>query len=110
MARPILETLAQIHGGVLLDAAADKLSELVLAVDSSGKPGKLIIEIQVRKAAKNTMAVSGEVKLTLPKAEKAEALFFPTPEGHLLGQDPRQQKLDLSEVRIPSGADLAKAG
>ena len=39
MTRPILETLRSLEGGTFLEVSADKLSELVLAVDQTGKAG-----------------------------------------------------------------------
>jgi len=109
MPRPILETLSHLQGGILLEDAADKMAELVSAVDITGKAGKLTIEITLRKATGNTMAATGKVKLTKPKEPELETLLFPTPEGNLLTEDPRQQKLPLKPVHTPSAADLRSA-
>jgi hypothetical protein len=107
MPRPIIETLRTLQNGTLLDEAADKLSELVLAVDATGKPGKLTIEISLKRASSMTLAATGKIKLTKPAEPVVEALLWPTPEGNLLSQDPRQQNLDLKSVVLPSAADLS---
>lgn len=95
MARPFHETLHNINGGVLLHDAAEQLAELVLAVDATGKSGKITVEITIRKSSHATVAASGTVKLVKPKEPLIETLLFPTPEGSLLTEDPRQAKLPL---------------
>ena len=53
MSRPITDTLRHIGGGVFIDTASDKLAELVAAVDSSGKAGKIDLTITVKKATRS---------------------------------------------------------
>ena len=96
MSRPITDTLRHIGGGVFIDTASDKLSELVAAVDSSGKAGKIDLTITVKKATRSgAMHITGKVKLTKPAEEPMEAMLFATPDGNLVADDPRQQKLEL---------------
>lgn len=98
MPRPILETLSHLGAGTLMDDAAEKLSKAVLAVDATSKPAKLTITIHLRKATANALAVTGDVTVKLPSEPKVEALLFPTPEGNLLTEDPRQSRLELKAV------------
>ena len=108
MIRPITDTLRHIGGGVFLDTASDQLAELVAAVDSSGKTGRIDLSITVKKATRGgAMHITGKVKLTRPAPEPMEALLFATPEGNLIADDPHQQKLDLKSV--PAAADTAPA-
>lgn len=100
MARPIIETLRHLEGGVFLDDAAEALSELVNAVESSGKAGKITLEISLRRATAGALAVTGKIKLSKPAEQPFEALMFATPEGNLLTEDPRQSKLSLQPVRV----------
>ena len=97
--RPITDTLRNIGGGVFIDLASDKLSELVTAVDTSGKSGRIDLTINVKKATRGgAMLITGKVKLTKPAEEPMEAMMFATPEGNLVIDDPHQQKLDLKAV------------
>lgn len=97
--RPITDTLRHIGGGVFIDTASDKLAELVAAVDTSGKSGRIDLTITVKKATRGgAMHIVGKVKLTKPAEEPMEAMLFATPEGNLVADDPRQQKLDLKSV------------
>ena len=98
-ARPLTDTLRHIGGGVFIDVASDKMAELVSAVDATGKKGKLMLEISVKKATRGgAMHVSAKVKLDLPAAEPMEALLFATPDGYLVPDNPHQQTLDLKSV------------
>lgn len=104
--RPITDTIRHIGGGVFIDTASDKLAELVAAVDASGKAGRIDLTITVKKATRGgAMIVNGKVKLTKPAEEPMEAMLFATPEGNLVADDPRQQKLDLKSV--PTAVDTA---
>ena len=86
-----------------MDDAAEALSALVLAVDQTGKAGSMTITIKLRKATGSALAVSGNVTVKKPAEPPFEALMFPTPEGNLLMEDPRQQKLELKAVGAPAG-------
>lgn len=109
MAKPIFDSLRHISGGTFLDDASDALAELVQAVDSTRKAGKLTLEITLRQATAGAMAISGKIKLSAPKEPATEALMFPTPEGNLLPEDPRQQKLVLKSVE-PQAQELKTIG
>lgn len=102
MPRPILETLHHLEGGCFLNEAADKLSELIAAVDTTGKPGKLTLTINIRKATGVALAVKGKVTAAMPPEAPLEALLFPTPDGNLLTEDPRQGKLPLAAAPAPA--------
>jgi len=106
LSRPIQEVLSSLNNGSLFSDASDQLAALVLAVDSTGKSGKLTIEIGLRKLNGVTMAATGKVTLHKPAEPALETLLFPTPEGSLLRQDPRQMDLQLKPVVMPSAADL----
>ncbi len=96
MTRPLLETLHHLEGGAFLADAADQLAEIVKKVDITGKPGKITLTISVRKAMSTALALKGKIAVSLPPETPVEALMFPTPEGNLLTEDPRQAKLPLA--------------
>ena len=101
-ARPITDTLRHIGGGVFIDTASDKMNELVTAVSESGKAGKLLLEISVKKATRGgAMHITGKLTLKKPAEEPMEAMLFATPEGNLVADDPKQSKLDL---KVAAGA------
>lgn len=109
-ARPITDTLRHIGGGVFIDTASDKMAELVAAVDSSGKAGKLTMEVTIKKATRGgAMLVTGKVRLTKPAEEPLETMLFATPEGNLVTEDPNQAKLDLKVIGQEGGAATPRA-
>lgn len=109
MAKPIQDNLRSVriideHGDLraLLDVAGEKLSALVKAVSETGKAGTLTLKIDVKPSTAGAQAVRGDINLKLPKTNPAESLLFPTPEGNLLEDDPRQTKLELKKVDAPT--------
>ena len=77
MIRPITDTLRHIGGGIFIDMASDKMNELVTAVDSSGKSGKLTLEVSVKKATRGgAMHITGKIRLTKPAEDAMEAMLF----------------------------------
>ncbi|MBL8474425.1 MAG: hypothetical protein JNM98_21735 [Rhodocyclaceae bacterium] len=106
MIKPLHENLkdARIEsdGGDLLpvlEYAGIKLSELVLAVNNTGKGGSFTLKVFVKPSAAGANAVRCEVTAKMPKGLPAESLLWPTPEGNFLNQDPRQGNLDLKDVQ-----------
>lgn len=107
--RPITDTLRHIGGGVFIDMASDKMSELVQAVDERGKSGTLTLTVTVKKASRGgAMNITGKVALKKPAEELMEALLFATPEGNLVADDPHQQKLDLKVAGAPDQSAALK--
>ncbi|MEF8755976.1 MAG: hypothetical protein V5B60_18920 [Accumulibacter sp.] len=82
----------------LLDYAGQKFSSLIKAVADTGKVGSITLKVTVRPSTAGAMAVKPEVRVTMPKGLPAEALLWPTPEGNLVAEDPRQEKLELRHV------------
>jgi len=98
MIRPITDTLRHLGAGVMLDDASEQLADLVKRVDETGKPGSITIKINLRRAAAGALAVTSDIIVKKPPEVKMETLLFPTVEGNLLTQDPRQQVLELRTV------------
>lgn len=68
--RPITDTLRSIQRGAVLDDASEKLADLVKAVDAAGKPGKLVIEITVKKASRGgAMHITAKTTAKKPGGE-----------------------------------------
>lgn len=100
MPRSIVDTLRHLNAGVFIDDVSEALSEVVKAVDTTGKAGSITIKINLRRATAGAMAVRGEFTMKRPAEAPIEALLFPTPEGNLLTEDPSQKKLDLRPVDV----------
>ena len=82
----------------LLDQASDKLAELVNAVTSTGKAGSITIKVDLKPSTAGALAVKGAVAIKKPQRLPREALLWPTPDGNLLSEDPKQLKMELKPV------------
>ena len=83
----------------LLDYAGQKFSNLVKAVVDTNKGDTITLKVTVRPSTAGALAVKPEVRVTLPKGAPAEALLWPTPDGNLVAEDPRQNKLELRPIQ-----------
>jgi hypothetical protein len=109
MSKPVNENLKSIRiesddGDLvpMLDFAGDKFSELVRAVVDTNKAGTITMKISIKPSTAGALAAKAEVSMKKPKGLPAEALLWPTPEGNLLEDDPRQVKLPLVSVEVPN--------
>lgn len=103
----ITETLERLRGGQMLDEASDMLAEIVRAVDSTGKAGELTIKLQVKKLSRSgALEVIDKVTAKVPEETQITTMMYPTPEGNLITEDPRQQKLDLKVPQIAGATDV----
>lgn len=107
-ARPITDTLRLLDGGAFLDLASDKLAALVKGVDETGKGGKLVLTLDVRRVSGGAMSITPYVTTKVPEAKPDGTLLWPTVEGNLSVDNPHQQKLDLRAVEAPR-AELKSA-
>jgi len=105
MAKPLNENLKSVlieteDGDLIpvMDVAGTKFSELINAVTANNKAGKLVVKIDIKPSTAGTLAVKAEVSITKPKGAPLESLLWPTPEGNLMAEDPRQAKLELKPV------------
>lgn len=102
--RPFIDTLTALRYGELHDELSEKLNELVAACADTGKAGTLTLTLKLKPSKGAALEISDEVKVKVPKLEHGSTLMFPTPEGNLQREDPRQLKLEgLLEVKREDG-------
>ncbi|MBN3848180.1 hypothetical protein G3N58_15265 [Paraburkholderia sp. Ac-20342] len=102
-ARPITDVLRKVAGGVLLDRTSEQFADLVRTIDASGGSGTLTLVLTVKKASRGgAMLVTGKCATKKPADDPLEAMLYATPEGNLVADDPRQEKLDLKSVDAPA--------
>lgn len=96
--RPAIETLNRIGYGAVMEEFSEKLAAAVLSTDQTGKPTKVTLTIDLKRATANTLKIGASIKSKLPEPPAVEVLMYPTPEGNLLSEDPAQGKLPLKAV------------
>ena len=83
----------------VLDYAGQRFSKLVNAVVDTNKVGYITLKITVKPSTAGALAVKPELRVVMPKGMPAEALLWPTPDGNLVTEDPKQAKLELRPVQ-----------
>lgn len=113
MTKPINENLRDVRietdsGDLvpLLDHAGTQFGDLIKAVVSTGKAGSLTLKVDVKPSTAGALAVKATVATKVPKGLPPEALLWPTPDGNLLSEDPRQTKLELKTVAAEPAREL----
>lgn len=106
--RPFFDTARELRRGQFIEDCADKLQEVIAAVEETGKKGKLVIEIEVAPASKGQGAVTVSDKITpkIPALPAGATIMFVTNENNLVANDPRQQTLPLKVAASPESAEL----
>ena len=96
----ILTVLQHHRCGTLLTDLSEKLREATEAARREGKKATLTLKIDIKPAGKvpGALTIQDDVKVTLPKPEKVESIFFADDDNSLHRNDPRQKELPLKMV------------
>lgn len=98
--RTLTETFAMLHGGTFTDECSEELKTLVKSVDQTGKPGKLTITLDIKKAG-GALSLTANVTSKVPEPKPDADMFWATVEGNLSLSNPAQQSLDLKSIDAP---------
>lgn len=90
--------LRALRYGELNDELTAKLKELVQAVESTEKVGTLTIKIALKPSHGSALEIVDDVAMKKPELARGSTLMFPTPQGNLQRNDPRQP--ELPEIRV----------
>lgn len=93
--RSMFDTLRELRGGLVIDDLDAKLQELVQAVQSTNAAGSLTLTINVApmKGSTEAVVVKDDVKLKKPEIKSSGTVMFPSVEGNLSRQHPKQDDL-----------------
>lgn len=107
-ARPFTDTLRDLRGGEVLDELSAKLNEVVGAVTTTGKEGKVTLTLKLKPMNNGAMLqIDDDITASVPKPATGGTVMFPTPENNLSRRDPRQP--DLPGVMVVENKDRAVA-
>jgi hypothetical protein len=85
--------------GETIDELSEEFNKLVQAVENTGRAGELTLQIKLKPSTAGAIELTDLVKVKLPPQQKGTSLFFATPEGNLVRNDPRQKEIPgLKEV------------
>lgn len=99
------EILQQLGGGQVYQDLTDKLTEIVCGVQETRKSGEISIKLTIKPNGEHGVMVAEQVKAKVPERPRGETLFFVNSAGHLMRDDPRQERLPLRriETAMPGG-------
>lgn len=100
------DALRSVRFGVLIDDLDDALKEVVNACAETGKVGTLSLTLKLKPGKGGQIEVFDEVKIKVPENERGSTLMFPTPEGRLQRNNPRQMDLEGLRVAAAPAQDL----
>lgn len=88
-------TLLNLAKGKTHTELSTQLAELVTAVNTTLKPGKLTLTLQVKPqhGVEGAVLVTAAVTSTKPKFEAPASIFYATEKGALVRDDPNQTAL-----------------
>jgi len=101
--RPITDTLRLLDEGAFLDRCSDQMAALVRGVEETGKAGKLVITLEVKRGTKGAMLIRPDSVVKVPEAKLEPTMLWATADGDLTVDNPKQQKLDLRQVDPATG-------
>lgn len=93
---PLTFALANLDAGQVLIDAGESLKDLCAVVLRRQEKGKLALNITVKPFKGEALVFVPEVKVTEPKPEPQQSVFYSTEDGALSRNDPRQR-----EFRFP---------
>lgn len=95
MRRSFVDTLRDVRAGKVIEDLDEQLQTLVQRVQSTIKPGKLTLEIDIKplKGSAEAVIVKASVVMKAPSFDEAGTVLFPSPEGNLTRAMYRQPEL-----------------
>jgi hypothetical protein len=94
-----VDTLKALRYGQAEAELSEAISEAVQAARDTGKQSVITMKITIKPQGNSGQYfITDEISTKLPKLPKEQTIMFGTPEGNLLRDDPRQQKLPLRDL------------
>lgn len=90
--QPFDKLLPQIRGGKAVDEITEAIQRTALAVNATGKAGKVVLALKFERQEEGQVSVDMDLRETVP-VNRASTLFFIDNDGNLSRRDPRQLTL-----------------
>lgn len=94
-----LTVLQNVRKGVCLSDISTAIREVSGAVSLIGKPGCVVIKLNIVPSSVNgALVIQDDITTKIPKAPKSASLFYADSDGNLFREDPKQEELKLRTV------------
>lgn len=102
-------TVAQLRAGATQEELSEKLSEAVNMARETGKQAEVTLKLIVKPVGDGQYELRDKVSDKLPEMQRGMTLMFGTPDGNLMREDPRQNKMNLRGVEDDKPTEFRKA-
>lgn len=97
--------LSNLRYGACEAELTDAIAEATRAAQDTGKKATITLTIEIKpRPHGGQYVIADTIKTKLPELPREETIMFGTPDGNLVREDPRQQKLPLRDVAAPAAA------
>lgn len=87
-------TINQLRYGQTAEELSEHMHQCVERAQETGKMAEMTIKLKIKPQARGAQVfIADEIKTKLPSFPREETILFPTPEGNLQRDDPRQTML-----------------
>ncbi len=99
-----VSTLIEMRNGAVASDCSRKLTELITAILETGKKGKLTLNINVVPSRLSLgkvteVEIDHDCKVSKPELSTGRSIFYSTPDGQLLRNDPSQAEFELEDAK-----------
>lgn len=103
LVRPFASVLQEIQQGVAHDELSVAFRDLILAVEETGKGGKLTFTLDVKplKSGDGVLVLTPAHAVKLPQHDRKASLFYATKNGNVTKDNPNQ--LDFDSLKVVEG-------
>lgn len=101
-----IQGLCRIDSGNLVDEFECALKDVITAVQTLGRKGKLKLALEIAPGGHNRVAIAFDVTSSPPREKRHPTAIFCTPLGQLVSRDPDQFEMDLRQTAPPDAAPL----
>lgn len=89
-----LHTVSTLRYGMTQKELSEELHKAVTSAIDTGKVAEITLKIKIKPEANGAQVfITDEIKSKIPAFAREQTILFPTPEGNLIREDPRQAQI-----------------
>jgi hypothetical protein len=108
--KPFTDILGEIENGQILRDITEALCNVTHAVRETRKKGKITLTLELVPTGRGSVELHADFKAVEPEHDRPSTLFFITPDGTLVRDDPNQARLPLREVKVANNDPIKTVG
>lgn len=101
--KPATDTLRELEGGQVVRDLTAQMQDVVNAAIETRKAGTVTLTLKVSPTGRGNVTIDANIASKVPEHDRPSTIFFTTPDGQLVRDDPNQPKLPLRSVDRDDG-------